>query len=156
ETRSILHFSAQDFNEFRAEDIGEQVLTLGPQFLTGLSADQRAQVVNFSLGDEYVFQANEGASLQITTSVPTALRLYDPNGELVASGNAPINYTVPTDAAGTYRVAVSGAALYTLAVSGATGTSAVELTGGFTAPQFPVFRGDDAPTELVLSLSEAV
>src|SRR5262249_30563246 len=62
----------------------------------------------------------------------------------------------PAGAGGTYRAVVRGSSLYALSVSGATGTPAIDLTGAFTVPARPAYSGDDAPTELVLALSEAV
>ena len=97
--------------------------------------------------DHYLFQANTGDSLVITTATPLdgtgeplndldpVLSLYGPTGDLVVTNenggtderNARIEYVVPVGAGGTYRAVISvvtGRGEYTLNVSGATGTPA--------------------------------
>ena len=101
--------------------------------------------------DYHAFNAAADDVLTITTTTPgdglgepvndldPLLELYDPAGNLVAANNngAPdgrnslINYTVPSDAAGTYAVRiapVTGMGDYTLQVSGASGSTARDLT----------------------------
>jgi sugar lactone lactonase YvrE len=94
--------------------------------------------------DWYSFAATAGENLQVAITLPGSssgaafnnvlspvIELYDPNGNLVASGTTSLSYSVPTGADGTYAVRVLGAnntqGEYALQVSGASGAAAVVL-----------------------------
>jgi streptogramin lyase len=73
--------------------------------------------------DYYSLVASPGETLNATISLPGSstgaqfvntlspvIQLYDPNGNLVASGTTSLSYLVPAGAGGTYTYAVTGAA----------------------------------------------
>jgi hypothetical protein len=72
--------------------------------------------------DFYSFSASDGHTVNVTVSLPGSstgaqfvnnlsptVELFDPNGNLVASGTTSLSYTVPTGGGGTYAVAIAGA-----------------------------------------------
>ena len=132
--------------------------------------------------DHYLFQANTGDSLVITTTTPLdgageplndldpVLSLYGPTGDLVVTNdnggtderNARIEYVVPVDAGGTYRVVirlVTGRGEYTLNVSGATGaptpfqvTNSSPSDGALLAGYPSTYRVDFSQSLLLTSI----
>jgi streptogramin lyase len=85
---------------------------------------------NSTDADWYSFSASAGNRLMVGVTLPSqsglspTLQLFDPNGNLVASGTNQLTYTVPTGQGGVYSVEVTGASStqgeYILRVKGAT------------------------------------
>jgi hypothetical protein len=123
-----------DFNFFRTGDYGGISVdpTDGLTFwasheYAGNNPVYNTFVTSFTvqhLADEdwYSVQGNDGATLNISLTLPGSstgaqfvnnlspvVQLYDPNGNLVATGTTSISYTVPSGQGGTYAVRVAGA-----------------------------------------------
>ncbi|WP_342361882.1 CARDB domain-containing protein [Terrarubrum flagellatum] len=149
ETKIVMHYVVATGADAEGAAIAD-ALSNGaatPGALMGMSARERAQVVNFHLTDDedrYIMSANGGDVLDISTATPgriapiatndldVRLELYAPNGALVASDdngaadgvNALLSYQVPADASGAYEVRVirsnAAAGGYVLVVNGST------------------------------------
>jgi streptogramin lyase len=123
-----------DFNFFRTGDYGGMSVdpTDGKTFwasheYAGTNPVYNTFIASFTVQhsadeDWYSFSATAGQNFTITLSLPGSssgaqfvnvlspvIQLYDPNGNLVASGTTSISYTVPAGPGGTYAVRIQGA-----------------------------------------------
>ncbi|MEZ6137701.1 MAG: pre-peptidase C-terminal domain-containing protein [Pirellulaceae bacterium] len=184
-TVSLLYFGIQNFNRTTTLE-GAAALSAAPvESLVGLSESELSSIANWALAtaDNYLIGADANATLTISTTTPgdqtgefvngfdPVVELYYVDGAtpevIVATDdnsasdgrNAVLTYTVPADAAGTYRVLIRGVdsrGEYTLNVSGANGThaftaSAVGPTDGQLLSDFPATFQIEFNQDLLLS-----
>lgn len=189
ETVSLLYFGIQNFNRTAALEGAAALSAAPPEALLGLSESELSSIANWQLAtfDNFLIEADANAELTISTTTPgdavgefnnsldPIIELYYADGVTpevsVATddnsasdgSNALLTYTVPSNAAGTYRVLVRGVISrgeYTLSVTGANtsqefSASAVNPTDGELLSAFPATFQVEFNQSLLLSSIDA-
>lgn len=162
ETASLLHFTVQSGSSAQAQQTAERLVGLPDDALQGLSAAERASIVNFNTGraETYRFWATEGDALSLDVqaladrSLPLTLRLFGPDGSLRLDTGAPegpvlgLGTGLQADATGVWTVQMLAAGAqgeYLLQIDGATGAApAPQVVSSQPGPARPLAQAPGA------------